>query len=360
MYRMEKFSSFLNEQKDVPYELLIVSHDGIDDVNETGPLIHKTAKKLGIKSYLAETMGSYMEETKDGRMYYSFPVDDKGQAELPNTKNPVDYQKGFEINPKTTLVMMRGLNPRASCESWRVQAKTLEHEGYKLVNSVRCNDICNDKWHNHIIFMRENIQAPKTFLVRHSEGSLDAAKKLNNKYPMILKTAVGSIGVGVMYGRTKTRLINDYGGLALRMPNFALIFMVFTMANIGLPGTSGFVGEFLSLLGAFKSKPWYVAFALIGVILSAAYALPLYKKIMFGDLLKENLKSLSDISFIEKVVLFPLLIATITFGILPYLLFQFTDTSVGLILKKVGDTVMLSQISFGEDILSMFISRKGG
>ena len=199
MYRMEKFSSFLNEQKNVPYELLIVSHDGIDDVNETGPLIHKTAKKLGIKSYLAETMGSYMEETKDGRMYYSFPVDDKGQAELPNTKNPVDYQKGFEINPKTTLVMMRGLNPRASCESWRVQAKTLEHEGYKLVNSVRCNDICNDKWHNHIIFMRENIQAPKTFLVRHSEGSLDAAKKLNNKYPMILKTAVGSIGVGVMY-----------------------------------------------------------------------------------------------------------------------------------------------------------------
>ena len=199
MYRMEKFSSFLNEQKDVPYELLIVSHDGIDDVNETGPLIHKTAKKLGIKSYLAETMGSYMEETKDGRIYYSFPVDDKGQAELPNTKNPVDYQKGFEINPKTTLVMMRGLNPRASCESWRVQAKTLEHEGYKLVNSVRCNDICNDKWHNHIIFMRENIQAPKTFLVRHSEGSRDAAKKLNNKYPMILKTAVGSIGVGVMY-----------------------------------------------------------------------------------------------------------------------------------------------------------------
>ena len=196
---MEKFSSFLNEQKDESYNLLIVSHDGIDDVNETGPLIHKTAKKLGIKSYLAETMGSYMEETKDGRMYYSFPVDDKGQAELPNTKNPVDYQKGFEINPKTTLVMMRGLNPRASCESWRVQAKTLEHEGYKLVNSVRCNDICNDKWHNHIIFMRENIQAPKTFLVRHSEGSLDAAKKLNNKYPMILKTAVGSIGVGVMY-----------------------------------------------------------------------------------------------------------------------------------------------------------------
>ena len=196
---MEKFSSFITEQKDVPYDLLIISHDGIDDVNETGPLIHRTAKKMGIKSYLAETMGSYMEDTKDGKIYYSFPVDDKGEAQLSTTKTPVDYQKGFAINPKKTLVMMRGLNPRASCESWKVQAGTLEHEGYKLINSVKCNDICNDKWHNHIIFMRENIQAPKTVLVRHAEGSLDAAKKLNNKYPMILKTAVGSIGVGVMY-----------------------------------------------------------------------------------------------------------------------------------------------------------------
>ena len=197
---MEKFKSFITEEeKEQPYELLIISHDGIDDVNETGPLIHTTAKKMGIKSYLAETMGSYMEDTKDGKIYYSFPVNDKGEAQLSTTKTPVDYQKGFVINPKKTLVMMRGLNPRASCESWKVQAGTLEHEGYKLINSVRCNEICNDKWHNHIIFMRENIQSPKTVLVRHAEGSLDAAKKLNNKYPMILKTAVGSIGVGVMY-----------------------------------------------------------------------------------------------------------------------------------------------------------------
>ena len=197
---MEKFKSFITEEeKEQPYELLIISHDGIDDVNETGPLIHTTAQKIGIKSYLAETMGSYMEDTKDGKIYYSFPVNDKGEAQLSTTKTPVDYQKGFVINPKKTLVMMRGLNPRASCESWKVQAGTLEHEGYKLINSVRCNEICNDKWHNHIIFMRENIQVPKTVLVRHAEGSLDAAKKLNNKYPMILKTAVGSIGVGVMY-----------------------------------------------------------------------------------------------------------------------------------------------------------------
>ncbi len=167
-------------------------------------------------------------------------------------------------------------------------------------------------------------------------------------------------GVGVMYGRTKTRLISDYGGLALRMPNFALIFMLFTMANIGLPGTSGFVGEFLSLLGAFKSKPWYVAFALIGVILSAAYALPLYKKIMFGDLLKENLKPLSDLSFAEKIVFVPLIVATVAFGVLPYFIFQFTDSSVGIILKKIGDVLILSQATVREDLLYVFNSRLGG
>ena len=104
---VEKFKSFISEQEnEKPYDLLIVSHDGIDDVNETGPLIHRTAKKMGIKSYLAETMGSYMEDTKDGKIYYSFPVDDKGEAQLSTTKTPVDYQKGFVINPKKTLVMM--------------------------------------------------------------------------------------------------------------------------------------------------------------------------------------------------------------------------------------------------------------
>ncbi len=167
-------------------------------------------------------------------------------------------------------------------------------------------------------------------------------------------------GVGVMYVRTKTRLISDYGGLVIRMPNFALILMIFTMANIGLPGTSGFVGEFLSLLGAFKTKPWYVAFALIGVILSAAYALPLYKKIMFGDLLKENLKPLSDISFAEKVVFIPLIIATIAFGIFPYFIFEFTDTSVGAILNNMENAVIISQTNIEETILKVFSSREDG
>ena len=94
---MEKFSSFLNEQKDVPYELLIVSHDGIDDVNETGPLVKKTGQKMGLNVFLAETMGSYMEDDGDGKSFYSFPVSDEGEAQIPKPKDDVEYQKPFKI-----------------------------------------------------------------------------------------------------------------------------------------------------------------------------------------------------------------------------------------------------------------------
>tara|TARA_B100000282_G_scaffold51462_1_gene32760 strand:+ start:1 stop:678 length:678 start_codon:yes stop_codon:yes gene_type:complete len=87
-------------------------------------------------------------------------------------------------------------------------SKNLEHEGYKLVNSVKCNEICNNKWHNHKIFERENIQTPKTVLIRHAEGALDAAEKLGNKFPMILKTAVGSTGVGVMFVESLKALVS--------------------------------------------------------------------------------------------------------------------------------------------------------
>ena len=78
-------------------------------------------------------------------------------------------------------------------------AQNLEKDGYKLINSVKCNEICNDKWFNYTVFQRENIQTPKSILIRHSEDALRAADKLGNKFPMILKTTVGSIGVGVMF-----------------------------------------------------------------------------------------------------------------------------------------------------------------
>ena len=94
--------------------------------------------------------------------------------------------------------------------------------------------------------------------------------------------------VGVIYDRMHTREIDAYGGLVNRMPAYALVFMFFTMANVGLPGTSGFVGEFLTLMGIFQVNTWVAAVATTGVILSAAYALWLYRRVVFGDLIKES------------------------------------------------------------------------
>ena len=206
---VNSFNSFLSEQENTKtYDLLVISHDGIDDVNETGPLLVKTASDMGIKSFLAETMGAYTEDVPDGKLFYSFKVDDKGVAQLPSSKEDLKYEEPFKISPDKTLIMMRGLHPMYGCESWRVMAKNLEHEGYKLINSVNCNDICNDKWYNHKIFERKNIQTPKTVLIRYAEGALDASKRLGNKFPMILKTSIGSTGVGVMFVESAKALVS--------------------------------------------------------------------------------------------------------------------------------------------------------
>ena len=123
--------------------------------------------------------------------------------------------------------------------------------------------------------------------------------------------------VGVVYDRMHTREIAAYGGLVNRMPVYAVIFMVFTMANVGLPGTAGFVGEFLTLMGAFKANPWVAFIATSGVILSAAYALWLYRRVMFGELVKPELKGIADLDRREMAILIPLVLLTVWYGIRP-------------------------------------------
>jgi NADH-quinone oxidoreductase subunit M len=125
--------------------------------------------------------------------------------------------------------------------------------------------------------------------------------------------------VGVIYDRMHTRDIDAYGGLVNRMPAYALIFMFFTMANVGLPGTSGFVGEFLTLLGIFQVNTWVALFATSGVILSAAYALWLYRRVVMGDLIKESLKSITDMGTRERVIFAPLVVMTLLLGVYPAL-----------------------------------------
>jgi NADH-quinone oxidoreductase subunit M len=123
--------------------------------------------------------------------------------------------------------------------------------------------------------------------------------------------------VGVVYDRLHTREIAAYGGLVNRMPFYAAAFMVFTLANVGLPGTSGFVGEFLTLIGTFKVNIWVATLATIGTILSAAYALWLYRKVVFGVLDKPSLAVMKDLDYREIVTLGPLAALTIAFGFFP-------------------------------------------
>jgi NADH-quinone oxidoreductase subunit M len=134
--------------------------------------------------------------------------------------------------------------------------------------------------------------------------------------------------VGVIYDRLHTREIAAYGGLVNRMPLYALVFMVFTMANVGLPGTSGFVGEFLTLLAAFRVNTWVAFIATTGVILSAGYALWLYRRIIFGVIEKESLKSMLDLSRREMAILGPLAILTVLFGVYPDPIMKVTAASV--------------------------------
>ena len=150
--------------------------------------------------------------------------------------------------------------------------------------------------------------------------------------------------VGVVYDRMHTREISAYGGLVERMPIYAFCMMVFTMANVGLPGTSGFVGEFLTLLGAFKVNSSVAALATLGVILSAAYALWLYRRMIFGALEKANLRDILDLSPREIATLAPLVILTIFFGIYPAALLDVTALSVKKLVQNYELAVKTAEL----------------
>ncbi|NSX56614.1 NADH-quinone oxidoreductase subunit M [Parasulfitobacter algicola] len=149
--------------------------------------------------------------------------------------------------------------------------------------------------------------------------------------------------VGVIYDRMHTREIDAYGGLVNRMPAYALIFMLFTMANVGLPGTSGFVGEFLTLVGVFQANTWVALVAATGVILSAAYALWLYRRVVMGDLIKESLKSITDMTRRERAIFAPLVIMTLLLGIYPSLVLDIIGPSVKALIGQYDIAVATYQ-----------------
>ena len=140
--------------------------------------------------------------------------------------------------------------------------------------------------------------------------------------------------VGVVYDRLHTRDIERYGGLAENMPSYALVFMVFMLASVGLPGTSGFVGEFLVIMGAFQANTWVALLTASGMVLGAAYMLWLYRSVIFGALTKKELLTLPDMSLREKAVFAPLLAAAVIFGIYPLPLLEVMDASVANLIQN--------------------------
>jgi NADH-quinone oxidoreductase subunit M len=139
--------------------------------------------------------------------------------------------------------------------------------------------------------------------------------------------------VGVVYDRMHSREIATYGGLVYRMPVYAAVLMLFTMASIGLPGTSGFVGEFLVMVGAFQASTWLAALITTGIILGAAYMLWLYRRVIFGPLVKDELKSILDLSPREVAVFAPLVILVLWMGIYPSSFTEVYDASIASLLE---------------------------
>jgi NADH-quinone oxidoreductase subunit M len=151
--------------------------------------------------------------------------------------------------------------------------------------------------------------------------------------------------VGVIYDRMHTREIDAYGGLVSRMPAYALVFLFFTMANVGLPGTSGFIGEFLVLAGIFQVNTWVAAVATSGVILSAAYALYLYRRVAFGALIKEALKTIQDMSRRERALFAPLVVMTLVLGVYPAAVTDIIGPSVKALISDYHAAVPVTELA---------------
>ena len=193
----------LLKEDSVKYDLLILSHEDPLDPNETGPMILKVANGLGIKAVIAEFSGMYMEpdEKGPGKNVYFYKTNKEGNPIQPEVGDEPQYDKPFNIHPDKTLIMARGLGSsvKHGNRSWWVTVKNLEEEGYTVINSTKCHDICSDKWYNQVVFHKNDFNTPDTVLIRNQQDAGGAAEKLNNKFPMILKTSTGSRGVGVMW-----------------------------------------------------------------------------------------------------------------------------------------------------------------
>ena len=199
---IKQFASYVNEKDKVdPYHLVIFSHNDPHDPNKTGPLLQESARKMNLKVDAVDFQGAFLDGEPGKRNINTFPVDKYGAVPRPDAKGYNEYADPIPLDPDNSLIMMRGIHiPGVTGnQAWLDMAKTLEYEGYTLINSTECHLNCSSKWYNQILFERHGIRTPQTVVIPHKEGAREAFTKMGIDFPVILKTSNGSRGVGVVW-----------------------------------------------------------------------------------------------------------------------------------------------------------------
>jgi len=203
--KAKTFKSFLREDFK-PYNILVISHSAAS-VRDTAreepstPIIDKIAKQIGIKISHADFVGMHINKTNSGHEVNSFPLDDTLEVELPDQKGNYKYQKPIKINPADWIIMPRGLGTLnfTGSRNWYDMIRNLEEEGYFILNSIDCYDLCNSKYMSYLKCLQKDIRTPKTEPIVHSETVEDTVKKLGTDFPLVLKSSTGTqTGVGVV------------------------------------------------------------------------------------------------------------------------------------------------------------------
>lgn len=204
---MKSLKEFVNLSEDIkPYNILVISHSGAsirDTAREvpSTPIIDKTAKQLGLNIVHADFVGLYMNKVSNGHEINSFPLDNDLEVILPDQKGEYKYQKPIKINPADWIIMPRGLGTLGftGSRNWYDMMSYLEQEGYFVLNSIDCYDLCNSKYMSYLKCLQHDIRTPKTEPIVHSETVEDAVKRLDTDFPLVLKSSSGSqTGVGVV------------------------------------------------------------------------------------------------------------------------------------------------------------------
>ena len=203
---MKSLSEYINLQENVkPYEIVVINHSaaGVRDTSRekpSTPIIDKMAKQLNIKVHHADFVGMRVEKVEGGHLIHSFPLDDELEVMLPDGASEIKYQKPIKINQANSIIMPRGLGTLGftGSRNWYDMMKDLEDEGYFVLNSIDCYDLCNSKFQSYLKFKQKDIASPRTEPILHSETVEEAFKRLKKDFPVILKSSTGTqTGVGV-------------------------------------------------------------------------------------------------------------------------------------------------------------------